>query len=127
MPYESLLSKLSKRRTSALQVIVARRRGCQLATTVTVLDAGGKPSTWFPPEGCKAKRLYHWRFFFFVFVCFFCFRNPCFDVSFVCRCSSIHVFIIGSLDLTLIDVVFRFLYYVFYYKLLEWFVFFWFL
>ena len=28
--------------------IVARRRGCQLATTVPVLTARGKPSTWFP-------------------------------------------------------------------------------
>ena len=28
--------------------IVARRLGCQLATTVPVLTARGKPSTWFP-------------------------------------------------------------------------------
>ena len=28
--------------------IVARRLGCQLATTVPVLAARGKPSTWFP-------------------------------------------------------------------------------
>ena len=31
--------------------IVARRRGCQLATTVPVLTPPGKPSTWFPGEG----------------------------------------------------------------------------
>ena len=28
--------------------IVARRRGCQLATNAPVLTARGKPSTWFP-------------------------------------------------------------------------------
>ena len=28
--------------------IVARRRGCQLATSAPVLTARGKPSTWFP-------------------------------------------------------------------------------
>ena len=31
--------------------IVARRRGCQLATTAPVLTPPGKPSTWFPGEG----------------------------------------------------------------------------
>ena len=31
--------------------IVARRRRSQLATTVPVLTARGKPSTWFPGEG----------------------------------------------------------------------------
>ena len=31
--------------------IVARRLGCQLATTVPVLTPPGKPSTWFPGEG----------------------------------------------------------------------------
>ena len=31
--------------------IVARRRGCQLATTAPVLTARGKPSTWFPRGG----------------------------------------------------------------------------
>ena len=30
--------------------IVARRRGCQLATTALVLTPPGKPSTWFPGE-----------------------------------------------------------------------------
>ena len=31
--------------------IVARRPGCQLATTAPVLTPPGKPSTWFPGEG----------------------------------------------------------------------------
>ena len=31
--------------------IVARRRGCQLATSAPVLTPPGKPSTWFPGEG----------------------------------------------------------------------------
>ena len=31
--------------------IVARRLGCQLATTVPVLTTPGKPPTWFPGEG----------------------------------------------------------------------------
>ena len=30
--------------------IVARRLGCQLATTAPVLTPPGKPSTWFPGE-----------------------------------------------------------------------------
>ena len=35
----------------SLSWIVARRRGCQLATTAPILTPPGKPSTWFPGEG----------------------------------------------------------------------------
>ena len=57
--------------------IVARRRRSQLATTVPVLDAGGKPSTWFPPGGCRAKWCSPAPSFcaFFLFLRLFCYAS----------------------------------------------------